>query len=327
MTDLTRLQSIFKEFRESTVLVEKAIAPKCAMPVKGTATSDKRFLDIYKVKPAGRATYNKAMKFDTLDAKKSLKRSGVTRQQALAEISEARQKSLAAGTTRDIHWNSKTRAYKVRRRRIHDKIVKDALKDVSVVAKGEQPTVLLTGGYPGSGKSSIMKHPAYKNVKGNYVHIDSDKVKALLAEKDGIEAVTWQAQMYHRESDAILKQIIHKAKGNRQNILYDGTMKNAKKMGKLIKKLKKAGYKVEIAFADLPLEKSMVRAVSRFLGKKGAGKGRFVDPAYVASHGKQNLATFNALKKDADVWRHWNTDVERDELAKLIKEFVRRKKK
>ena len=37
MTDLTRLQSIFKEFRESTVLVEKAIAPKCAMPVKKKA--------------------------------------------------------------------------------------------------------------------------------------------------------------------------------------------------------------------------------------------------------------------------------------------------
>jgi len=33
MTDLTRLQSIFKEFRETTVLVEKGVAPKCAMPV------------------------------------------------------------------------------------------------------------------------------------------------------------------------------------------------------------------------------------------------------------------------------------------------------
>lgn len=51
MTDLTRLQSIFKEFRESTVLVEKAIAPKCAMPVKPRILFDASKVKTQKLKP------------------------------------------------------------------------------------------------------------------------------------------------------------------------------------------------------------------------------------------------------------------------------------
>ena len=130
-------------------------------------------------------------------------------------------------------------------------------------------------------------------MKGKYVHIDSDKVKSLLAKVDELNEVTWQAQMYHKEADTVLKWTMKQAKKNRQNVLYDGTMKNAAKMKELVKKFKAAGYRVEIAYADLPMEKAMTRAVSRFFGKKGSGRGRFVDPAYIASHGKQNIATFN----------------------------------
>jgi len=124
--------------------------------------------------------------------------------------------------------------------------------------------------------------------------------------------------MYHEEADAVIELVMKKAMTTRRNILYDTTMKNGANAIKNIKTFKGLGYRTEVAFADLPLDKSVHRAMGRFLGRAGGEGGRFVDPAYIVTHARKNLASLEGIKKHVDVWRHWNTDVPKGSLAKLV---------
>ena len=132
----------------------------------------------------------------------------------------------------------------------------------------KKPKMLMTGGYPGSGKSTMPDH-AYPGWKEKYVHIDSDAIKNKLAQADGFKDVGWRASAYHGEADKVLKQLMKAAQDNNMNILYDGTMKTYNKMRDIIKHHNKLGYGFEMAFADLPIEKSMERAMARFMGSSG----------------------------------------------------------
>tara|TARA_Y100000310_G_C20587764_1_gene766346 strand:- start:282 stop:1400 length:1119 start_codon:yes stop_codon:yes gene_type:complete len=76
-------------------------------------------------------------------------------------------------------------------------------------------------------------------------------------------------------------------------------------MARLINEYKKSGYNTTAAFADLPIEHSIERAIGRFYGKSG----RFVDPIYIVTHGNKNIKTFDALKDLVDNWTHYNTNV------------------
>ena len=127
----------------------------------------------------------------------------------------------------------------------------------------------------------------------------------MLAKHDGIDKLGWRAYIYHRESDYVAREIFRLALKENRNILFDGTMKSKGKIRDLITLYKKRGYKATTAFADLPLEQSMERAIQRFFGKSG----RFVDPIYIITHGNQNINTFNSLKDLVDAWMQWNTNV------------------
>jgi len=140
-------------------------------------------------------------------------------------------------------------------------------------------------------------------------------MKARLAQADGIEALGHHAQSYQLETDDVMARALQSAIAQHQNIVLDGSMKTAEKMLALARTFRALGYRVEVAYADLPLEKAMVRAMGRFL--RGS---RFVDPAYVASHDHRNRGTLEAMKAECDEWRHWNTDVPKGQLATLVGE-------
>ena len=72
-----------------------------------------------------------------------------------------------------------------------------------------------------------------------------------------------------------------------------------------VESFKEFGYKTSTAFADLPMEKSIERAIARYYGESG----RFVDPIYIVTHGNKNINTFEELKKLVDSWSIYNTDV------------------
>ena len=188
------------------------------------------------------------------------------------------------------------------RKKLHNDIVNEVVNGGRIAKKGKQE-LLTTGGYPGSGKSTMLDQ-AFPGWRKKFVHIDADRVKELLAKADGTD-LRWRAALYHVESKQIVNQIRKLAIEQNRHILYDATMKSTGKFIKKIEGYKSAGYKITAAFADLPIEQAMERAIARFFGKSG----RFVDPIYIATHGNQNIATFNELKKLIDIWTQYDTNV------------------
>lgn len=263
----------------------------------------------------GLEMYEKAMLLDTPEMAEILKKYGKTKNELLRDIQEVREKLKTLKPTKGIHFNKATGTWTAEREKIHDSIVDHFLAGKPALEK--KPKMLLTGGYPGSGKSTMLNN-AYPGWKEKYVHIDSDAIKNLLAQADGFKDVGWRASAYHNEADKVLKQLMKIAQENNMNILYDGTMKTYDKMKDIIKLYGNKGYGFEMAFADLPIEKSMERAMARFMGSSG----RFVDPLYIATHQRYNVNTFKKLKqyygKHFDNWYHYNTDVPFGDPAKLI---------
>jgi len=308
-------------------ILEKATVADCARKFGGRVLPKTRSIDwepegrvlnkealkMYKVARNDISKYNYALNFSSESGKATLKRLGIkSKAEVYRRISAARQKILTIKPTKDLHFDPVNNVYSKKRAELHDRIVTHLVKDGTVAAPGEA-RALLTGGLPGSGKSSMMKSAVYMNRPYRYVKLDSDRIKRLLARVDGIPKLTYQAGAYHAESNDILNRALKRAVAENRYVLYDGTMHSEGKIIKALGNFKKAGYYTEAAFADLPMEKSIERAVARFLGKEG----RFVDPIYVASNGTHNINNFNKLKKEFSEWRHWNTDVPYGETAKL----------
>jgi predicted ABC-type ATPase len=251
------------------------------------------------IRQADYLTYLEAMKFETDSAKEMLARVGLTKEQAIEAINKARSQVEDETHTKDLY--SVDGVYIPERQRIHDEIVASFVKASETPG---QPTLFITGGLPGSGKSSMLKMPEYKGYKEKYNIIDSDEIKEILAKRDGLLGVGTKASIYHSESDDIANEIVRQTISNRHNIGIDATMKSVGKMERLIKELTGVGYRVEIAFADLPLGKAIERATGRFLGG-----GRFVDPLYIATHDHKNHESYDKLRPMADVAMRWDTDV------------------
>ena len=239
-----------------------------------------------------------------------LKHKSINREIAYREMTKARKNLSTIELSIDKHTiNGKITDARLR---LHEKIARKITNGGTIAKKGQQE-FLTTGGYPGSGKSTILNE-AFPNWKKKYVHIDSDAIKDLLAKHDGIDKLGWRAYMYHDEADYVISEIFRLAQEENRNILFDATMKSQKKITALISQYKELGYKVTTAFADLPLEQSMERAIARFFGKSG----RFVDPIYIITHGNQNINTFNSLKDLVDAWMQWNTNVPRGSKAYML---------
>ena len=151
-----------------------------------------------------------------------------------------------------------------------------------IATRGTKPDVLMTGGYPGSGKSTTLDK-VFDGWRDKYVHIDSDHVKGLLAAFDDT-TITWNAGLYHEEADDILALVFQKAFQQNRHVLYDGTMKTTQKMLTFVDDFcVKGPYRPTMAVIDLPMEKAIERAIGRALGDSGLD-GRFVDPTYMLSH-------------------------------------------
>ena len=243
-----------------------------------------------------------------------LKRLNLSKQQVYIDFARVRGDLSKAGHTKSKYYNKRTGTYTKARAKLHEQIARDIVNK-GKIATGD-PEFLMTGGYPGSGKSTMLDR-AFLGWKNKFVHIDSDRVKDLLAQFDGMDKVGWRAAAYHEEADAVIARIFDLARNENRHILFDGTMKNSKKMIRIINEYKEVGYKTTSAFADLPIEQSIERAIARFYGESG----RFVDPIYIVTHGNKNINTFEALKELVDSWTIYNTDVPRKTPALLMGSF------
>lgn len=187
-------------------------------------------------------------------------------------------------------WYSDKTGYPTKERAALHKRIVDELRDKTVCAKSlyKRPIAVLTGGAPGSGKSSFIKEEApWLLDPEKFMHIDADAMREKLPEYAG-----WNATLTHEEAGVLVKAALKEiAQPCKRNVLYDGTMNNLRKYNELIDTFESLGYDVYIIYLDIPKSVSKQRVVSRY-----QATGRYV-PSYVIDDFYKSIETTNAFDK------------------------------
>jgi predicted ABC-type ATPase len=174
---------------------------------------------------------------------------------------------------------------------LHNQIITKEVTDNECIRR-DAPIAILTGGLPGSGKSTYIRNNKDWMTNPAIFKIDADDLRAKLPEYNG-----WNATQTHEETRDLVKTLLNKVgkTGCSYDVIYDGTMNKSKKYKPLVETLKKEGYRVFIMFLKVDKKTSMTRAMNRY--KKS---GRYV-PRFVIDEAAQNgLAAFNELKDMVD---------------------------
>lgn len=188
---------------------------------------------------------------------------------------------------------------------------KIAIEGYGKGAKVKKRRVDIVLGGPASGKSQVVK-PLVKE-HGSMV-IDSDIYKEKIPEYAG----GLGAAAVHKESSNIVEgAILDKALKAGDNIVYPRLGKNPKEIKRLIDLFNANGYEVHLHNVELPIDKAMERAISRF-----QEQGRFVDPLFIKQVGLQPRETYGMLKTDKGVKSHgsYSADVEKGKPPQIIEE-------
>jgi predicted ABC-type ATPase len=176
------------------------------------------------------------------------------------------------------------------RKAFHRKLI-DEFKAQKPCVNFDKPIAILTGGPPGSGKSTFLKKFAPWITSGKLFHIDADEVRAKLPEYKG-----WNADRTHRETSDIVRQMLDEiGKPCRHDLIYDGTMNKAKNYMPLIEHLKELGYLVFVIYISVPKEVSVKRVLERY--KKS---GRYVPMQVIDEVFDRGLEGYEAVVKKAD---------------------------
>lgn len=161
------------------------------------------------------------------------------------------------------------------RRGLHDKIIREAFEDVRCVRK-DKPIAILTGGSPGSGKTTFLRKNADWLLSDRVFHIDADVMREKLPEYKG-----WNAGATHLEIRDVVERILSELGSEkcRFDLVYDGTMAKSERYFGLVKRLKELGYEVFVLFMEIPYAEARARVLDRY--KMGGDKGRYVDISIV----------------------------------------------
>lgn len=193
--------------------------------------------------------------------------------------------------TKELHTD-KDGNYTPERKKLHDKIIAEFTKDL-VCIRRDKPIAVLTGGAPGSGKSHFIRNYAPYLLGPELFHVDADEVRKHLPEYEGWNA--WPTQFETRD---IVNQMLDNIGGKcKYDVVYDGTMNNAKRYFPLINRLKKLGYDVYVVYMDVPQEVSQERALERY-----QRTGRYVPMDVIQETFDVGKKSFNAIKKMVSGW-------------------------
>lgn len=248
--------------------------------------------------------------YDFVD-KKSGRKYHLSKEEIQKEIRdvEKRIKELDKDTVSDyaeVDEDGEITGWKEERAKMHQEKLDEIFKNVQ---PSEHPEIVVLGGRGGSGKSR------YANKEG-YLVLDNDKIKEMLDEYEG-----WNAKQVHEEAGYILKQALNIAKENNISIVLDGTLSgDYEKLKNKIMPFIEKGYTLQAHYVSLPRQKSIQRAIKRYVsGKRKSGRGRYV-PIEVLSDMKNNEKNFTKLLSDfkARRWSFSSSDVKKGEPIKYM---------
>lgn len=171
------------------------------------------------------------------------------------------------------------------RQKLHEEIIESFFKGKTPV---ENPKVIVLGGGPGAGKSTIARNNL--DLDENTVYVDSDAIKYMLPEmREGIKKGDLSAAAYvHEESSYLAKKISARASKENYNLLMDGTGDDTiENLTRKISSLRSKNNSIEAVYvtidANIAWERSLKRAVET---------GRYVPKAVLFSSHKAISNTF-----------------------------------
>jgi predicted ABC-type ATPase len=236
--------------------------------------------------------------------------------EAFREFVAQVEQALDDGTsTMDAYYNPETGEWTPERQVLHDQIVNDILEPGRPAPAGTEPEAVITGGLPGSGKSSVLAERAASGQFDGYVHIDADVIKGMLPEYEG-----WNAGLLHDESSAIVEEVFQRCVERHMPVMYDATLRTTRNAAAVVNALEEVGYNTRLIYVDIPIEDSMRRVLNRF----ASGTGRYVSPFYVATRDGRNLMSLETLKGEVDAWEHWDNGQPMGQSPRLIAQGNRR---
>jgi len=198
------------------------------------------------------------------------------------------------------------------RARVHKQIVNDLYERHSrgVPSGGE---AVIAGGLGGAGKSTVLRGPAHID-QSRYITINPDDIKEEMVRRGLVPDVAGLSPMeasalVHEESSHIANLLAKLAYAERKNVIWDITMSSRGSVQRRIEELRAAGYRnIRGVFVDIPLEKSVERALARHRrGLSTPNGGRYVPPAVIRKNASSrassaNREVFDALRRLFDAW-------------------------
>jgi predicted ABC-type ATPase len=177
------------------------------------------------------------------------------------------------------------------RQALHDRIVGAALAGVP----GQQnPVAYFVGGGPAAGKSTMLNSGALAVApRGLAAYVEADEIKMALPEmRAGLQARDPNIAAYvHEESAAISKRLRAEAMDRHADIVHDAIHNTSlAKVEQTARRMRQDGYRVEAAYATVPVETALARAQAR-----GAATGRFIPLDALVSGHKGVASMFPAL--------------------------------
>jgi UDP-N-acetylglucosamine kinase len=155
-------------------------------------------------------------------------------------------------------------------------LAKETLNIDDKYQNNAEKTLIMIGGQPGSGKSSLIN--AIKNkFDGDVVVLNSDDVKAFHPEyenmlRDNPDKADEQVQDY---SNHVIKLLKKHLVANGYNVLVEGTLRNSDTPLKAAQEFKDSGYKVEVHILSVNEHESWIRCINRYemdVDKNGYGR-------------------------------------------------------
>jgi hypothetical protein len=187
--------------------------------------------------------------------------------------------------------------------------------------KAEAPCddqAVIAGGLGGAGKGTVLDNHAGID-RSRYLTLDPDRIKEEMASRGMIPEVVDLSPMecsplVHEESSLVARGLAKRAYSDSKNVIWDITMSDLASSERRIDDLRAAGYhQVTGIFVDIPAEKSVERATSRYregmeLHRNGVGDGgRLAPPSVILAQRTPdgetaNRQVFEALKPRFDRW-------------------------
>ena len=195
---------------------------------------------------------------------------------ALQEILSGKENSLSRYLDKDGNLTPERTA-------LHKQIIDNYLS--GKVPEEGTATMVMMGGGPASGKSSVIKSGLYQLPdKNRTITIDPDDIKRYLPNYLELSKVdSTAASFYHEESSMLAKQLAHTCFSGNYNVVYDGTGDGSVKS--VMKKLdgaKEQGYKVNGMYVTVNTKEALIRNKSRYDHAVAMGESpRLVPDEYV----------------------------------------------